>query len=265
MKEQALVSIILPVYNGEKHLREAIDSILNQTFTNLELIIVDDASTDSTPLIIRSYADTRIKYYKNENNLRVVQTLNKAIDIANGEYVARMDADDIAKPERIARQIAYLQANPQVAVVDCIMEYIDENSQPLGRNNNNITSADDIRRHLLRHNCLGHSSIMTRKHVYAQYKYRQIDYEDYDLWLRLLNDGLTIHKIPEPLLQYRIHSASITGAAQINNTHFYKLAKSMYYYYSRLSLQDKLKPMNMIVLYNAIMAYALWQWKKLKR
>ncbi len=253
------------MYNGEKHLREAIDSILNQTYANLELIIVDDASTDGTQKIIHSYTDSRIKYHRNENNLRIVQSLNKGIEIANGEYIARMDADDVAKPERIAKQVAYLQANPHVAVADSIMEYIDENSLPLGRNNNNITDAEDIKRHMRKHNCLGHSSIMTRKQVYAQYKYRQIDYEDYDLWLRLLNDGLTIHKIPEPLLQYRIHTASITGAAQINNTHFYKLAKSMYYYYSRLPMLHKIKPLNITILYNAINAYVLWYWKKLKR
>jgi glycosyltransferase involved in cell wall biosynthesis len=262
--QQPLVSVILPVYNGEKHLKEAIDSILNQTYTHLELIIIDDASTDCSPAIINGYADERIKYYRNDTNLRIVQSLNKAITYCRGEYIARMDADDVAKPERIAKQLAYLHANTHVALADTIMEYIDENSQPLGRYNNSITNENAIRKNLLMHNCLGHSSIMTRKEVYAHYKYRQIDYEDYDMWLRMLNDGLVIQKIAEPLLQYRIHTASITGAAQINNTHFYKQAKTMYYYCNHLPILQRLKPMNLTVWYYATKAYLLWMWKKLK-
>ena len=107
-----LVSILMPVYNSEKYLREAIKSILNQTFTNFELIIINDGSTDNSLKIIKSFKDNRIKIIKNKGNLGLIKTLNKGIDLAQGKYIARMDADDIAMPKRLEKQIAFFNENP---------------------------------------------------------------------------------------------------------------------------------------------------------
>ena len=116
---QPVISVILPVYNAERFLREAIDSVLKQTFVDFEFIILNDGSTDKTEDIILSYKDPRIRYVKNEKNLKLIKTLNKGVDMARGKYIARMDADDISLPERFEKEVAYLEAHPDVAVVSC--------------------------------------------------------------------------------------------------------------------------------------------------
>jgi glycosyltransferase involved in cell wall biosynthesis len=105
------ISILMPVYNGEKYLREAIDSILNQTFTDFEFLIVDDGSTDNSVEIINSYQNSRINLVKNDKNEGLVYTLNRGLSLAKGEYIARMDCDDISLPERLKKQIDFLDSN----------------------------------------------------------------------------------------------------------------------------------------------------------
>lgn len=117
-----MISVVMPVYNGEKYLREAIDSILNQTCTDFEFIILNDASTDETEEIILSYDDPRITYARNETNLQIANTLNKGIALAKGKYIARMDADDISLPERFERQIKFMEDNPDIDVCGCSMK-----------------------------------------------------------------------------------------------------------------------------------------------
>ena len=99
-----LISVIMPVYNGERFLRQAVDSILSQTFKDFELIIINDGSSDSTEDIILSYKDKRIRYVKNEKNLRLIKTLNKGLELASGQFVSRMDADDVAHPLLFEKQ-----------------------------------------------------------------------------------------------------------------------------------------------------------------
>ena len=106
----------MPAYNAEKYINEAIDSILAQTFTDFEFIIIDDGSTDSTCAIVESYSDSRIRFFKNEHNLGVAATLNRGLDLARGEYIARMDADDISLPTRFEKQAAYMDSHPDVVV-----------------------------------------------------------------------------------------------------------------------------------------------------
>lgn len=225
-----LVSVILPVHNGGDYIGAAIESILSQTYGNFELIIINDASTDDTATIVQDYAsrDTRIRYVENERNLRVVQTLNKGITLAGGDYIARMDADDIAKPDRFETQIAFLEDNPEIGIVDVLMEYIDENGNSLNRFNARVFEPGDIRKSLAKTNVLGHSSIMGRSNLFKRFLYDQVFYEDYELWLRMTESGIRIAKIDQPLLQYRIHSQSITAQALNNGTHFRKLAATKF-------------------------------------
>jgi len=128
------VSVIMPAYNAEKYIGEAIESILNQTYKDFELIIVNDASTDSTGSIIKTYAekDERIVVLENEQNLNIAGSLNRAISAAKGEFLARMDADDIALPERLEIQSKAMQENPKVAVVGNDINLIDENGSVIG-------------------------------------------------------------------------------------------------------------------------------------
>lgn len=208
------VSVILPVYNGERFLREAIDSILAQTFTDFEFLLLNDGSTDGSEAIIQSYTDPRIVYVKNERNEGLINTLNKALDLARGEYVARMDADDASAPERLQVQKAWLDQNPETAVVASFSTETDEDGKPLGffAPDRRYVTAPEIRRRLPRMNCLTHPSIMARAAVLKEYRYaaNQKNIEDYDLWLRLAADGFRLEKIPQPLLLYRVHGASVT-------------------------------------------------------
>lgn len=119
----------MSVYNGERYLNEAVDSILGQTFTDFEFLIIDDASTDRTPEILRSYDDPRIRVVTNEENLGLTKSLNKGLTLARGEYIARMDADDISLPERLEKQVLFLEKNPNIDVLGANVQYIDESGK----------------------------------------------------------------------------------------------------------------------------------------
>ena len=212
--ESPSVSVILPVFNGAAFLQQAIDSVVQQTLTDVELIIINDGSTDSSEQIILSYKDERIRYFKNEINKGLVFTLNKGIELSRADFIARMDSDDICLSERLYKQKTFLQSNKNTAVVACFIENIDEFNNPLGVwNTDRATTSDhDIKIKMAKENCIAHPSVMMRKEIIQQYLYKdyQKNIEDYDLWLRLLSDGHTIEKIPEVLLQYRLHKQSIT-------------------------------------------------------
>jgi len=111
-----VISVLLPIYNGAPYLVEAIDSVLNQTWKDFELIVINDGSTDDSAAIVHGYDDPRIRYYEHEN-IGLAATLNRGIDLAVGEFIARQDQDDISKPERFARQIVYLTAHPECVLI----------------------------------------------------------------------------------------------------------------------------------------------------
>jgi glycosyltransferase involved in cell wall biosynthesis len=209
------VSVVLPAYNCEKYIAKAIESVLHQTFTDFELIIINDGSTDNTESIIHTFDDQRIVYLINSNNQGLVYTLNKAITHANGKYIARMDADDICLQERLAKQKAFLDQNEDITVVASTIEFINEQEEKTGiweLDKQTITPAQ-IRRAILKQNCIAHPTVMMRSEILKNLKYKeyQKNIEDYDLWLRLLNRGYKIAKLDEPLLLYRIHDTSITA------------------------------------------------------
>ncbi len=122
MDKIPLISVVMPVYNSEKYLEEAINSILNQTFTDFEFIILNDGSTDKTEDIILSYSDSRILYIKNKTNLQIVKTLNKGIELASGKYIARMDSDDISSPERFEKLIEFMENNHEIDICSTWLE-----------------------------------------------------------------------------------------------------------------------------------------------
>lgn len=220
------VSVILPVYNGETYLKEAIDSILTQTFRDFELLLINDGSTDRSEQIILSYTDPRIRYLKNEKNKGLIYTLNDAVNESNAKYIARMDADDIALPHRLEKQIHYLKVNP-VAVLATRVSLIDANGDPLPDwqgEKNTITFAD-IKKYLPVNNCLAHPSVMAKAEIFKQYPYRENQKysEDYDVWLRVVASGRRVEKLPEALLLHRILPTSATRFQKVNL--FLRLAK----------------------------------------
>jgi len=215
MSYNPCISVLLPVYNGEKHLKEAIDSILNQTYKDFELIILDDCSTDNTANIIKSYEDDRIVYIYNEKNLRIAASLNKGISLARGKYIARMDADDIALPERFQKQYEILEHFPNIDIVNIRFNIMSENGENIRNYKYNISPSSDALKYLIyidRFIC--HPGVMIRAKWYHNFKYNTNDIfyniEDCDLWIRMISNGAICHTIKEPLLHYRINSQSVT-------------------------------------------------------
>ncbi len=259
-----IVSVILPAFNGARFLKEAVDSIVNQTFKDWELIVVDDGSTDNTVEIMGSYRDARIRLLKNEGNKGLVFSLNRAIGASTGRYIARMDADDISQPERLEKQVTFLDAHPEIAVYDVRQQFIDDAGKPTGSFNSDITGSENIYQKMPWFNCMGHPSVMMRAEVAKKYRYRKVVYEDYDLWLRMLNNGLKLERTTELLLFYRVHATSITTLSKQQNQHFLKIADTKLFYLWRLSPRDWLKLFNLKVLMAMKLDYITWAFKKLK-
>lgn len=220
------VSVILPAYNCEKFIGKAIQSVLQQTFTDFELIIINDGSTDNTGSVIQTFDDHRILYFKNPGNQGLISTLNNAITYAKGKYIARMDGDDISLSERLARQKAFLDENENIAAVASTIEFINEQGEKGGvwELDRQTITPEQIKKAILRQNCIAHPSVMMRSEIIKQLKYMeyQKNIEDYDLWLRLLNRGYKIAKLDEPLLLYRIHDSSITSVHLKKTNPFFK-------------------------------------------
>ena len=198
------VSVIMAVYNGERYLAEAMESILAQTFAAFEFIIVDDASTDATPGILAEYArkDARIRVLRNEMNLERSVSRNRAMNEARTELIAMLDADDVSRPERLEKQYAFMVENPDITVCGTHIHCLD--SQKIY---DSPVDDKDIRVRLLFVSCIAQPSVMFRKHAILDaggYSPDMPPAEDYDLWNRLSAvAGVRFATIPEPLLLYR--------------------------------------------------------------
>lgn len=223
--ENPKVTVLMSVYNGEKYLREAIESILNQTFTDFEFIIINDGSTDSSRSIIQSYNDSRIRLIDNERNIGLTSSLNNGIDLANGEYIARMDADDISLPERFEKQIEYMDANPDIAVCGGWAYVIDKENKLLYEAKME-TSKDLLFANLFLGNQLVHASAIIRASILKINKYstKFKSAQDYNLWFRLLNSGYVITNIPFFVINYRDHSCNISNIVESEQEKYAVLA-----------------------------------------
>ena len=204
------VSVVMPAYNAETYIGEAIGSILRQTFRDFELIVINDASADATERIILSFQDDRIVYVRNEKNMGVARTLNRGLSMAKGEYIARMDADDISLPERFRKQTAFLDENPQIAVVGAAIEMFGDGEKPERRCFSQSSEAMKVD---LFFSCgLAHPSVMMRKSVIAElggYDPAFEGLEDYQLWCRVAREhGITT--LPDLLFRYRVHGGQVT-------------------------------------------------------
>ena len=201
------ISVVMSVYNGEKHLRESIESILNQTFTDFEFIIVNDGSTDNSLEIIKSYDDERIKIINNEENIGLTKSLNKAIKQARGVYIARQDADDISLSNRLELQFKFLEKHPEVALLGTGIYVIDENGDEIEKR----IMHPNPKRSLLKGNRFIHGSVMFRKSVIDElgaYNETLRYSQDYELWLRLSKE-YDVRNLTVPLYKLRMHKSSI--------------------------------------------------------
>jgi glycosyltransferase involved in cell wall biosynthesis len=220
-----LVSILLPAYNCEKYIRKTIDSLLNQTYANFELLIINDGSTDGTSVIINAYNDTRIQHLHNDGNKGLIYTLNRGLEFAKGKYIARIDADDVCLLTRLGKQVDWLEKNPKTAIVATQIIFINELDESTGNwplDMQSITAAQ-IKKAMLWQSCIAHPSVLMRSEIIKQYRYStyQKHSEDYDLWLQILSDGNVIEKVPEQLLKYRVHTASVTASIHRKKNPFF--------------------------------------------
>lgn len=202
----------MTVYNGERFLRESIESILNQTFRDYEFIIVNDGSTDSTKSMLLSYSDPRIKILENDQNIGQAESSNRGLALARGTYIARQDADDVSHPERLARQLESMHANPSVAVLGTQVAYIDERGRNLKPwDIGKPTSPLGAKYALLFGIPANHPTVMYRKKIiWDEFKgYNRIYTVSDDAEL-LCRVGLKylIQNLPDVLVKYRIHPSS---------------------------------------------------------
>jgi glycosyltransferase involved in cell wall biosynthesis len=207
------VTVLLPVRNGSAHLSAALESILAQSFRDFELLVIDDGSTDATPEILRSNGDPRLRVITHLQNIGLVPALNRGLELARGEFVARQDHDDISLPGRLQKQVRHLQAHPDCALVGTEAVQTDERGRRMYRLLR-PHGAEAIRWYLCFDNAFIHSSVMFRRKVvrdefggYAP----SFHSEDYALWSRIARTRETAN-LPEPLLLYREHGSSVTGS-----------------------------------------------------
>lgn len=207
------VTILMAVYNGQAYLRECIDSVLNQTFKDFEFLIVNDGSTDSTLDIIKSYKDERIRLLRNEKNLSQVASLNLGLEHAKGEYIARIDADDIMLPNRLERQLNFLNSRTDVALAGSWGDAINERGGIVAISKLPTRNEEIIAGILIGEFISVHSSFMFRKNMILEVgKYNESFSftEDFKLITDLLIKGYKIRNIPERLIKYRIHDDRIS-------------------------------------------------------
>ncbi|MDB5228750.1 MAG: putative glycosyl transferase [Bacteroidota bacterium] len=206
----ASISVLMPAYNSEKYIGEAINSLLSQTFSDFELIIINDGSKDNTHQVISDFQDSRIKYFQNTENSGLIFTRNKLIQLAACDYIAFLDSDDLAEPKRLEIEFKALKSNANLAFVSSSFHAINENSEIIKSDWKYNLSPVELPVHFLFYNPIATSSVMIRKSFLPEKIFRE-GYpvcEDYDLWTRIIQnyDG---NVLPEFLTRYRVYDQSI--------------------------------------------------------
>lgn len=206
------VSVVMPVYNASQFFSEAVESILAQSFKDFELIIIDDASQDGSPDIVKSYKDPRIVFVQNHKNVGVAQSLNKGLDLAKGYYIARMDADDISEPGRLEQQVRFMEKHPDVGISGGFVHLFGKGMNSIARV---PADSEDILAYMIFENPMWHMSVIMRKDMLQKYHlYYDPTFsrsEDYDLWARA-SQHFPMANLGDVLVRVRVHEASATRA-----------------------------------------------------
>ena len=212
LKNKPLVSVVMPAYNVEQYVESAVESILNQTFQDFELIIIDDGSIDATFSILQSFKkiDKRISLVRNKNNIGVSKSLNKGLKLAKGKYIIRMDADDWSYPERFELQIKLMQDNPSVVVSGSYIEVCDSNLRTKYVRKYNIDDYS-IRKHLFRYSPFAHPATIWQAKVIKEEEYNEAISvsQDYELYFRVGKIGKFLN-LAKSLLKLRMHEGSVS-------------------------------------------------------
>jgi len=238
MMSNPTISVAMPIYNGQQYLSEAIESILNQTFKNFELIIIDDGSTDESLKILEKYQklDTRIRLISRENR-NLPTTLNQIVGLANGKWIARMDQDDIALPNRFQAQISWLAHNP----ADIVGSWVKQIGGTSGRTIYFYENDDEVKIDMLFRCPFAHSAVMMRTELIRnlQYNSNQNKAEDYDLWSRAAQLGYRLGNVPEVLLMYRVHETQMSNISSEEQRNLTISIQERYwnFFFDRLNLE----------------------------
>lgn len=231
-----LVTVLMPCYNAMPYLREALESIIHQTYTNLEILCVNDGSTDDTGRVLEEYAqiDNRIKVIHNKTNIKLIRSLNKGIDLASGEYIARMDADDISSPERIESELSILLNNKNIDLVGTNINVINESGKKkrisILRQHSHLSCLFASLFYVPVH----HATILARKEIFEKYKFREEEHvihtEDYELFSRMLLYGVKMINLDSALYTVRINQNSVSRLyTQEQDDNFVECARRHYH------------------------------------
>ncbi|QHT65785.1 glycosyltransferase [Rhodocytophaga rosea] len=238
--DKPLLTVLMPVYNAERFLYEAIESVLNQTFRNFEFLIIDDGSTDESETIVCSFSDPRIRFYRNDGNRGITETLNRGIELAKAEYIARMDADDICYAERLEKQYAFINSHPDGALFSCWAKEVTEDRQPIGTSH----FPPNHYYYNLTFSCwIYHPTMVYRRDAVKSIGNYTIPYsEDYELAWQLSRKYKMYH-LPEVLLEYRVNTQSlwqVTKKQEYRETFFKQVRRNILYYMddSSISLEE---------------------------
>lgn len=215
------ITFLLPAYNAEATLADTIDSVLAQSLTDFELLVIDDASTDATPIILGAVKDSRVRIIRNSENLELAKTLNHGFKLAIADYIARIDADDICLPHRAQTQAAYFDAHPGIAIVGSFVETFTHDVLERGTTIAYPTEPAAIAAGLVFRNTMAHPSVMLRKSAIVtaniQYDESVRRAQDYVLWSASVAAGLKLANIPEVLTRYRVHPGQATARESLTS------------------------------------------------
>lgn len=224
-----LVSVIMPVYNVEEFVGEALQSILNQTYKNIEVIVVDDGSTDDTYSIVKYFAenDKRVKLYRNERNLKIVKTLNRALSEAKGDYILRMDGDDVSVENRLEVLMSFIKSNPQYSLVGSAYSGIDQDGKE--RSVSKVpTNQNLIDKTILLSSPVSHIWLAT-KQVYIKLNgYRANTVEDYDFLLRMYTNNIPFTNIPDVLYKVRLRDGNTASSQGLKQAKAHQYVVQLY-------------------------------------
>lgn len=226
------ISVVMAAYNAEKYLKEAMDSILGQTYDDFELIVIDDKSSDASGQILKDYAarDSRVVVLENQENMGLTKSLNKGLKVAKGEYIARMDADDISVPDRFEKQVVFLDSHPDHSFVSCIGRYIDEDGKEEQLRLFPETN-EEIYAMMPKVDAVMHPGVMFRREDIRKIGDYCEDFrvvQDYDLWFRGMAAGYKFYNIQEPLVLFRRNDSYNTRKSKAYRMVDYRVRKKGY-------------------------------------
>ncbi len=205
------VTVVIPVYNRRQYVREAIESILRQTYSDFELLVIDDGSSDGTGEVVRSYVDERVRLMRHERNLGIPRTRNDGVRLARGEYIAFLDSDDVAYPMRLERQVAFLDSHRDDAAVGAWVSWMNGDGRPISRVKRRPGSSSEIAALRLLRSGIENTASMARTTILRDYPHNEACdvSSDYELWARIAARH-KLSNLPEALVRRRLHGEQIT-------------------------------------------------------